>query len=75
MVLDRWPDVTASRIYTTFGDYTRRRGGGAATPGGYLRQLLEANADAGDIVKRPPRTTLYEDLKLLRGEPAKNPSD
>ena len=57
-VLDRWPDVTASRIYTTFGDYARRRGGEAATPGGYLRQLLEANADAGDMVKRPPRTTL-----------------
>jgi hypothetical protein len=73
-VLDLWPDATASQIYTTFGDYTRRHGGAAATPGGYLRQLLEAHADAGDIVKRPPKTTLYEDLKLLRGEPVKKPS-
>jgi hypothetical protein len=73
-VLDRWPDATASRIYTTFGDYTRRRGGEAAAPGGYLRQLLEADADAGDVVNRPPRSTLYEDLELLRGKPFKNPS-
>jgi len=73
-VLDRWPDATASRIYTTFGDHTRQRGGQAATPGGYLRQLLEADADAGDVVKRPPRTTLYEDLSLLRGKPVNKPS-
>lgn len=64
-VLRQWPDVGASRIFTTFGDHGLQRGGQARTPGGYLRQLLE-QAEPGGIPRRPSRSTLYEDLKALR---------
>ena len=38
------------------------------TPGGYLRKMLEEAAEPGDEVYPPaiPRSTLYEDLKVLR---------
>lgn len=64
-VLDQWPDATASRIWTTFGDHTLQRGGQARTPGGYLRQLLE-DARPGETVARPSKSTLHADLKVLR---------
>jgi hypothetical protein len=38
-------------------DDTRRRGGEAATSGGYLPQLLQADADAGDMVNGPCSVT------------------
>jgi hypothetical protein len=63
-VRERWPDVTASQIVTTFGDHGLRRGGQARTPGGYLRQLLE-DAEPGAIVRCPPKSTIHEDLKAL----------
>jgi hypothetical protein len=63
-VRERWPDVTASKIVTTFGDHGLQRGGLARSPGGYLRQLLEA-AQPGAIVRRPPKSTIHEDLKAL----------
>lgn len=65
-VRKQWPDVTASQIFTTFGDHRVQRGGQARTPGGYLRQLLEEDAGPGAIVQRPSKSTLYEDLKALR---------
>jgi hypothetical protein len=65
-VLATWPDVTASRILTTFGDYGRQRRGLARSPGGYLRQLLEEAAEPGEIVRCPSKSTLHEDLKALR---------
>ena len=63
-----WPGVTASQIFTTFGDHGLQRGGQARTPGGYLRQLLEQDAEPGDIVRCPPKSTLHEDLKALRAD-------
>jgi hypothetical protein len=65
-VCERWPGVTASKIFTTFGDHGLWRGGQAQTPGGYLRQLLEQDTAASDIVRCPPKSTLHEDLKALR---------
>ena len=65
-VHERWPDVTASHIVTTFGDYGRQRGGLARSPGGYLRQLLEEAAEPGKILRCPSKSTLHEDLKALR---------
>jgi hypothetical protein len=65
-IVARWPDVTASRIVTTFGDYGRQRGGLARSPGGYLRQLLEEAAEDGGTVHCPAKSTLHEDLKALR---------
>jgi hypothetical protein len=65
-ILAHWPDVTASRIFTTFGDYRRQRGGVAGSPGGYLRQLLEESAEPGEIVRCPSKSTLHGDLKALR---------
>jgi hypothetical protein len=65
-VRERWPAVTASQIITTFGDHGLQRGGQARTAGGYLRQLLEQDAGPGDIVRRPSKSTLHEDLKELR---------
>lgn len=67
-VRQRWPDVTASQIFTTFGDHGVQRGGLPRTPGGYLRQLLEQEAP-GEIVRHPSKSTLYEDLKALRAVP------
>jgi hypothetical protein len=67
-VLKRWPDVNASRIFTTFGDHGLQRGGQARAPGGYLRQLLE-QAKPGEVPRRPSKSTLYEDLKTLRAAP------
>ncbi len=67
-VLDRWPDATASQIATSFGDYRVGRIGQAKTPGAYLRQLLEQEAEPGDIVRAPSKSTLHEDLKALRAE-------
>jgi hypothetical protein len=64
-VLELWPDATASRIFTTFGDRGLQRGGLARSPGGYLRQLLE-QAGAGEAVPRPSKSTLHADLKALR---------
>ena len=65
-VLKRFPDATASRIFTTFGDYGLQRGGQARTAGGYLRHLLEQDAGPGDIVNCPPKSTLHADLNALR---------
>ena len=59
------PDVTPSQVFTTFGDHGVQRGGLPRTPGGYLRQLLEQEA-LGEIVRRPSKSTLHEDLKALR---------
>lgn len=67
-VIGRWPDVTASRILTTFGDYGRQRGGQARSPGGYLRQLLQEAAQPGEIVRCPSKSTLHGDLKALRAD-------
>jgi hypothetical protein len=67
-VCERWPDITASQLYTTFGDHGVERGGRARTPGGYLRQLLEQIAAPAATVQRPSKSTLYEDLKALRVE-------
>ncbi len=64
-VREQWPGVTASQIYTTFGDHGVQRGGLARTPGGYFRQLLEQDAP-GEIVRRPSKSTLHADLKALR---------
>jgi len=64
-VLRQWPDATASRIWTTFGDHALQRGGRARTPGGYLRQLLE-DARPGETVIRPSKSTLHADLEELR---------
>jgi hypothetical protein len=65
-VCEKWPDVTASQIFTTFGDHGVQRGGQARTPGGYLRQLLEQGAGPGAIVDPPSKSTLHDDLKALR---------
>lgn len=65
-VRNQWPDVTASQIFTTFGDHGLQRGGQARTPGGYLRQLLEQDAGPGEIVQCPSKSTLHEDLTALR---------
>jgi hypothetical protein len=65
-VRERWPSVTASQIHTTFGDHGVQRGGLPRTPGGYFRQLLEQDAGPGEIVRRPSKSTIYEDLKALR---------
>jgi hypothetical protein len=64
-VCERWPDVTASQIFTTCGDHGVQRGGLPRTPGGYLRQLLKQEAP-GEIMRRPSKSTLYADLKALR---------
>jgi len=64
-VRERWPDVTSSQIFTTFGDHGVQRGGLPRTPGGYLRRLLAREAP-GEIVRRPSKSTLHEDLKALR---------
>jgi hypothetical protein len=64
-VRERWPDVTSSQIFTTFGDQGVQRGGLPRTPGGYLRRLLAREAP-GEIVRRPSKSTLHEDLKALR---------
>ena len=64
-VRERWPNVTPSQIFTTFGDHGVQRAGLPRTPGSYLRQLLEQEAP-GEIVHRPSKSTLYEDLKALR---------
>jgi hypothetical protein len=68
-VRERWPGVTASEIVTTFGDHGLQRGGLARTAGGYLRQLLE-DAEPGAIIRRPSKSTIYEDLKALRAAAA-----
>jgi hypothetical protein len=69
-VLERFPDVTASRIATTFGNQVVSRDGLPATAGGYLRQLLEH--DDGGMVPCPAKSTLHEDLKALKsGESGK----
>jgi hypothetical protein len=65
-VLQRWPGIGASRIWTTFSDHGLQRGQIARSPGGYLRQLLEESAKDGELVTRPSKSTLYEDLKALR---------
>jgi hypothetical protein len=65
-VRELWPDVTASKIYTGFGDHGVQRGGLARTPGGYFRQLLEQDAEPGDIVRCPSKSTLHEDLQALK---------
>jgi hypothetical protein len=67
-VLQRWPGATASSIWTTFGDHGLQRGGLARTPGGYLRQLLQQEAP-GEIVHRPAKSTLHNDLKALKAAP------
>ena len=54
-VRERWPGVTASQIFTTFGDHGVQRGGQARTPGGYLRQLLEEDAGPGESWTAHPR--------------------
>lgn len=64
-VRERWPDVTSSQIFTIFGDHGVQRGGLPRTPGGYLRRLLAREAP-GEIVRRPSKSTLHEDLKALR---------
>jgi hypothetical protein len=63
-VLERFPEATASGIYTMFGDHGVQRGGVARTAGGYLRQLLEED-EPGVKIPRPAKTTLYDDLKAL----------
>jgi len=74
-VRKQWPDATASQIVTTFGDRGLQRGGAARTPGGYLRQLLEEDAGPGEIVNRPSKSTLHEDLKALKNaSPDQKPS-
>lgn len=65
-VREQWPGVTASQIYTTFGDHGVQRGGVPRTPGGYLRQLLE-QARPGEIVRCPSKSTLHKDLEELKG--------
>ena len=67
-VLEKFPDATASKIFTTFGNYSRLAGGQAGSPGGYLRQLLEAAAEPGETVSRPVKETLRQDLLALRAE-------
>jgi hypothetical protein len=74
-VLQRWPEATASSIWTTFGDRGLQRGQQPRTPGGYLRQLLEEAAGVGQPVTRPSKSTLHADLKILRvGGSDQNPS-
>jgi hypothetical protein len=34
--------------------------------GGYFRQLLEQDTEPGDIVRRPSKSTLHEDLQALK---------
>jgi hypothetical protein len=70
-VLATWPNVTASRIFTTFGDYRWQRGGLARSPAGYLRQLLEEAAEPGETVRCPPKSTLHEDLTVSAGDAAR----
>jgi hypothetical protein len=65
-VLQRWPDATASGIWTSFGDHGLMPGQQPRTPGGYLRRLLEEGADDGQLVVRPSKSTIHEDLKALR---------
>lgn len=67
-VLEQWPGVQASAIATTFGDHGRQLGGMPRTPGGYLRKLLEDTAEAGEVIDPPSRSTLFQDLKVLRAE-------
>jgi hypothetical protein len=67
-VLEKFPDVTAPRIVSTFGNYTRLPGGQASSPGGYLRQLLQEAADVGEVPRCPPKNTLRDDLRALRAE-------
>jgi hypothetical protein len=74
-VLDRFPGATASQIATTFGDHGIQHGGLPRTAGGYLRYLLEQDAEPGEIVDRPAKSTLYEDLKALRTSEEQNLSD
>jgi len=64
-VCERWPDVTASRIFMTFGDHGLQRGGLARSPGGCLRQLLQQDAPGG-TVRCPSKSTLHADLNALR---------
>ena len=70
-VLEKFPGATPSGIFTTFGNYTRLAGGQAGSPGGYLRQLLEAAAEPGETVSRPVKETLRQDLLALRAEKGK----
>lgn len=65
-VLQRWPEASASSIWTTFGDQGLQRGQQPRTPGGYLRQLMEETAEVGQPVPRPAKSTLHADLKALR---------
>lgn len=74
-VLEAFPDVTASKIVATFGSYTRLPGGRAGSPGGYLRQLLQKNAEPGDLPRCPARDTLHKDLVALRAEKGEKPSE
>jgi len=67
-VLEKFPDATASRIVSSFGDYTRPSGGQLRSPGGYLRHLLQEAAGAGEIPRCPPKSTLRDDLQALRAE-------
>jgi hypothetical protein len=75
-VLQRWPEASASSIWTTFGDHGMQRGQQPRTPGGYLRQLLEEAAGVGQPVSRPSKSTLHADLKTLRADGSdQNPSN
>jgi hypothetical protein len=67
-VLEKFPDATASKIFTTFGDYTRLPGGQAGSSGGYLRQLLKKDSDAAEDVRCPSEETLRQDLRAIRAE-------
>jgi hypothetical protein len=70
-VLKKFPDATASRIASTFDNYTRLLGGQAGSPGGYLRQLLQKAAGPGEKVSCPAKETLRRDLLALRAEKTK----
>jgi hypothetical protein len=67
-VLQRWPNATASSIWTTFGDHGLQHGQQARTPGGYLRRLLEEGIGDPQPVTRPSKSTLHADLKTLRAD-------
>ena len=65
-VLEKFPDAAASKMFTDYRNYTRLSGGQAGSAGGYLRQLLEAAAEPGEIVNCPAKETLRQDLIALR---------
>lgn len=59
-VLAAFPEATASTIRATYQARAFRPGGAPATPGGYLRHLLDGRQPC------PSKTTLTADLNALR---------